>query len=52
VDTCVDVMVELPGRQAPLVLEFDWDMDELAEFVDEKAKEEELDESQVLHALK
>ena len=48
----MDVMVELPGRQAPLVLEFDWEMDELEEFVDEKAKEEELDESQVSQALK
>lgn len=47
----MDVMVELPGRQAPLVLEFDWEMDELEEFVDEKAKEEELDDSQVLQAL-
>jgi hypothetical protein len=44
-------MVELPGRQAPLVLEFDWEMDELEEFVDEKAKEAELDESQVPHAM-
>uniref|UniRef100_A0A6U2J6A5 Uncharacterized protein n=1 Tax=Hemiselmis andersenii TaxID=464988 RepID=A0A6U2J6A5_HEMAN len=42
-DTSVDVMVELPGRQAPVVCEFDWEMDEVDEFVDEKMQEEELD---------
>ena len=43
-DTSVDVMVELPGRQAPLVCEYDWEMDELEEFVADKMKEEELEE--------
>jgi len=35
-DTCVDVMCEIPGRQAPLVFDFDWDMDEVAEVAEEK----------------
>eukprot|EP00293_Proteomonas_sulcata_P003340 CAMPEP_0184315452 /NCGR_PEP_ID=MMETSP1049-20130417/82556_1 /TAXON_ID=77928 /ORGANISM="Proteomonas sulcata, Strain CCMP704" /LENGTH=193 /DNA_ID=CAMNT_0026633945 /DNA_START=30 /DNA_END=611 /DNA_ORIENTATION=+ len=41
-ETCVDVMCELPGRQAPLVFDFDWDMDEVDEIVKEKQEEESL----------
>ncbi|KAJ1490368.1 hypothetical protein T484DRAFT_1777343 [Baffinella frigidus] len=40
-DTCVDVMCELPGRQAPLVFDYDWDMDTVDEFVDEKEEDEQ-----------
>mmetsp|Transcript_19228 Transcript_19228/g.43276 ORF Transcript_19228/g.43276 Transcript_19228/m.43276 type:complete len:342 (+) Transcript_19228:178-1203(+) len=45
-DTCVDVMCELPGRQAPLVFDYDWDMDTVDEFVDEKAEDEALEDEQ------
>jgi hypothetical protein len=31
------------NEQAPLVCEFDWEMDELEEFVTEKMEEEELE---------
>jgi hypothetical protein len=33
----------LMNEQAPLVCEFDWEMDELDEFVTEKMEEEELE---------
>lgn len=28
-DTSVEVMCELPGRSAPLLVEFDWELDEV-----------------------
>lgn len=44
VDTVVNVMVDLEGLNKPLVFEYDWEMDDLDEFVPEKLKEEEIDE--------
>ncbi|KAI0565158.1 Protein heat intolerant 4 [Gracilaria domingensis] len=42
-DTVVQVLVDLEGRSAPLMCEFDYEMDELNEFVEETVGEEMLD---------
>lgn len=44
-ETTVNVVAEIPGRNQPLVFEYDWELDELDEFVAEKLKEEELPDS-------
>ncbi|EME32388.1 hypothetical protein Gasu2_05480 [Galdieria sulphuraria] len=44
-ETTVNVVAEVPGRNQPLVFEYDWELDDLEEFVSEKLKEEELPES-------
>jgi len=51
VDTVVNVMADLPNADGtngkPLVFEYDWEMDDLDDFVKEKCDDEELDESKV-----
>jgi FKBP-type peptidyl-prolyl cis-trans isomerase len=44
-ETTVNVVAEVPERNQPLVFEYDWELDELDEFVAEKLKEEDLPES-------
>lgn len=52
-ETEVQVLVELEGMQAPLMCEFDYEMDEVDEFIDEKMEEnEELDAGKHKEALK
>lgn len=44
IDTSVQVLVDnLEGRSNPVMLEFDWELDELDEFVEEQIKDQELD---------
>ncbi|KAA8499308.1 hypothetical protein FVE85_6893 [Porphyridium purpureum] len=57
VDTVVNIMVDtdalLPAKiSKPLVFEFDWEMDELDEFVQQKIEEEELDAASCEEPLK
>ncbi|CAN8075992.1 unnamed protein product [Agarophyton chilense] len=52
VDTNVQVLVDLEGRQAPLMCEFDYEMDELDEFVQETLVDEELDNDKHTKPLK
>lgn len=42
VDTCVDFNITCPGRHNPIVGTYDWDLDTLQEFVDERMEEEAL----------
>eukprot|EP00871_Galdieria_phlegrea_P006038 jgi/Galph1/921/GphlegSOOS_G5598.1 len=44
-DTTVNVVAEVPDRNQPVVFEYDWELDDLEEFIAEKLKEEELPES-------
>lgn len=39
----VNILVDLEGRQAPLMCEFDFEMDDLEDFVEEQLKENDLD---------
>lgn len=52
VDTVVQVLAELDGRKAPLMCEYDYELDELDEFVEEKIAENELDEQKHTDPLK
>lgn len=51
VDTVVQVLALLEGRSAPLMCEFDYDMDDLEEFVEETITENELDKEKHTSAL-
>ena len=51
-DTIVQVLVEVQGQKAPLMLEYDYEMDELEEFVEEKVKEYELNAKKHTTVLK
>lgn len=42
-NTEVNILVDLEGRQAPLMCEFDFEMDDLEDFVEEQLKENDLD---------
>lgn len=51
-ETEVQVLADLDGLQAPLMCEFDYEMDELDEFVDEKIEErDDLDKAKHKNAL-
>ncbi|PXF46867.1 hypothetical protein BWQ96_03396 [Gracilariopsis chorda] len=52
VDTVVQVLVELEGRQTPLMCEFDYELDELDEFVEETVRDNELDKEKHVEPLK
>lgn len=52
VDTVVQVLADLDGQKAPLMCEFDFELDDLQEFVVETIKENELDESKHAEPLK
>lgn len=43
VKTEVDVLIDLEGRQAPLMCQFDFELDDLDEFVEEQVTQNELD---------
>ena len=43
VDTVVQVLAELDGKKAPLMCEYDYELDEIDEFVEETLKENGLD---------
>lgn len=43
--TEVNILVDLEGRQAPLMCVFDFEMDDLDDFVEEQLKENDLDET-------
>lgn len=51
-DTNVQVLVDLEGRQAPLMCEYDYEMDDFEEFVDETLQENELDEKEYKEVVK
>lgn len=51
-NTVVQVLADLEGQQAPLMCEFDYEMDDLAEFVEETLKLQELDEDKHGEPLK
>mmetsp|Transcript_23793 Transcript_23793/g.56569 ORF Transcript_23793/g.56569 Transcript_23793/m.56569 type:complete len:301 (-) Transcript_23793:766-1668(-) len=42
VDTAVEIIVEVPGRTAPVVFEFDWSMDDVDDMVEEQMEEQSL----------
>eukprot|EP00287_Rhodomonas_sp_CCMP768_P016999 CAMPEP_0202820692 /NCGR_PEP_ID=MMETSP1389-20130828/9913_1 /ASSEMBLY_ACC=CAM_ASM_000865 /TAXON_ID=302021 /ORGANISM="Rhodomonas sp., Strain CCMP768" /LENGTH=170 /DNA_ID=CAMNT_0049493391 /DNA_START=8 /DNA_END=520 /DNA_ORIENTATION=+ len=44
-DTVVDIICNLPNVQAPLVFDFDWEMDDAEDMAKEKVEEDELDPS-------
>lgn len=52
VDTVVQVLADLEGHKAPLMCEFDFELDELDEFVEETIKDNELDASKHAEPLK
>lgn len=52
VDTVVQVLVELDGKPTPLMCEFDYELDELDEFVEETLRDNELDKEKHAEPLK
>lgn len=51
-DTVVQVLAELDGLKAPLICEFDYELDDFKEFVQETIKDNELDADKHTEALK
>lgn len=51
-DTIVQVLADLDGRPVPLMLEFDYELDELPEFLEEQIKENDLDPAKHTEPLK
>lgn len=52
VNTNVQVLVELEGQSAPLMCEFDYELDDFKEFVEETIEENELDSEKHAEPLK
>lgn len=52
VDTVVQVLADLEGRKAPLMCEYDYELDEIDEFLEETLKDNELDAAKHAEPLK